>query len=67
MAVGPDSNEKAATDEEPAAEAPEVAADNCFCYVCHVNWKTEKFVEQHRLKGVGCCDCRGDSAAPMDA
>ncbi len=67
LADGPDAeNGEPTTNEVPAAEEPEEAADNSYCYVCHVNWEKEHFVEQHRLKGVGCCDCHGDCEAHMD-
>lgn len=66
LAVGPDAREDPAGGEQATVEEPEDAADNSFCYVCHVNWKKEPFVEKHRLKGVSCCDCHGDSDDHMD-
>lgn len=42
------------------------AGDNSFCYVCHVNWKKESFVESHRMAGVPCYDCHGISEGHMD-
>ena len=35
--------------------------DNFFCYVCHVNFKTERFVVHHAKAGVGCSKCHGFS------
>jgi hypothetical protein len=34
-------------------------ADNSYCLVCHINLETEKLVDIHRPKGVGCETCHG--------
>lgn len=41
-------------------------ADNSFCYVCHINWKQEEFVVTHRLAGIACYDCHGNSEEHAD-
>lgn len=51
---------------EPAPRKRYEEGDNSFCYVCHVNWQQEEFVESHRLAGVSCYDCHGISEAHMD-
>jgi len=50
----------------PAARKKYELADNSFCYVCHINWEQEEFVESHRRAGVACWDCHGISEAHMD-
>lgn len=40
---------------------PREAADNSFCYVCHVNYEGEKLVKIHEPEGVGCETCHGRS------
>ena len=47
-----------------AAKGPK--ADNSFCYVCHLNFKTEEFVVQHKVAGVGCDRCHGESLEHAD-
>jgi len=43
---------------------PREAADNSFCYVCHLNYENEKekLVTVHEPEGVGCETCHGMSA-----
>lgn len=43
---------------------PREAADNSFCYVCHLNYENEKekLVSVHEPEGVGCETCHGMSA-----
>ncbi|MBL7133780.1 MAG: NapC/NirT family cytochrome c [Phycisphaerae bacterium] len=41
-------------------------ADNSFCYVCHLNFKTETFVGVHKAAGVGCEACHGESLDHAD-
>lgn len=43
---------------------PREAADNSFCYVCHLNYENEKekLVAIHEPEGVGCETCHGMSA-----
>jgi len=41
-------------------------ADNSFCFVCHVNFKTEEFVVYHEVAGVGCMKCHGESLGHAD-
>ncbi len=43
---------------------PREAADNSFCYVCHLNYENEKekLVAVHEPEGVGCETCHGMSA-----
>ncbi|MBC8373317.1 MAG: NapC/NirT family cytochrome c [Phycisphaerae bacterium] len=41
-------------------------ADNSFCYVCHINFKKEPFVLQHRLANIACYDCHGESLPHAD-
>ena len=41
-------------------------ADNSFCYVCHINFKKEPFVLQHKAANIGCVDCHGDSQPHAD-
>ncbi|MBT3199054.1 MAG: hypothetical protein HN350_03970, partial [Phycisphaerales bacterium] len=41
-------------------------ADNSFCYVCHINFKKEPFVLQHRAANIGCSDCHGESLPHAD-
>lgn len=36
---------------------------NSRCYVCHLNFKSEKLVQIHASKGIGCADCHGASDA----
>jgi len=50
----------------PPPKKKHEAGDNSFCYVCHVNWKKEFFVESHRKAGVSCYDCHGISEPHMD-
>lgn len=40
---------------------PREAADNSFCYVCHVNYQREKLVKVHEPDGIGCETCHGMS------
>ena len=43
------------------AHAGRAAADNSFCYVCHINYKEEKLARRHARAGVGCEKCHGRS------
>jgi len=47
--------------EPPPWKKPRDAADNSFCYVCHLNFDGEEFVDAHRASGVGCVKCHGES------
>ena len=42
------------------------AADNSFCYVCHIDFKTEKFVVDHKAAAVGCTACHGETLEHAD-
>lgn len=42
------------------------AADNSYCYVCHLNFDGEEFVARHMAAGVGCTKCHGDSEKHAD-
>ena len=37
------------------------AADNSFCYVCHMNYDGEELARIHEQVGVGCAKCHGPS------
>ena len=41
-------------------------AENSFCYVCHINFKKEPFVLQHKNANIGCRDCHGNSLPHAD-
>jgi hypothetical protein len=55
--------------EEPAAHGAEGGAIqaqhdtsiNARCYVCHVNFKQDPFVQWHVNKNIGCVKCHGES------
>ncbi|MCU0958961.1 MAG: cytochrome c3 family protein [Pirellulaceae bacterium] len=47
--------------EEWKAIDPREQADNSFCYVCHLNYETEKLTTIHEAEGVGCETCHGMS------
>jgi uncharacterized CHY-type Zn-finger protein len=51
-----------AEEELPKSDPKHPAADNTRCYVCHVNYKEEPFVQWHAKANVGCVRCHGDSA-----
>jgi len=36
-------------------------ADNSYCYVCHINYKSEDLCLTHQENGVGCEACHGIS------
>jgi len=36
-------------------------ADNSACYDCHLTFKSEPLADWHRIAGVGCVKCHGDS------
>ena len=36
-------------------------ADNSYCYVCHVNYKSEDITKVHAKYSIGCEDCHGMS------
>jgi hypothetical protein len=36
-------------------------ADNSYCYVCHINYKSEALTVTHQKIGVGCEACHGMS------
>jgi len=38
-------------------------ADNSRCFVCHGNYKKDKFTLKHAKKGIGCERCHGSSDA----
>jgi hypothetical protein len=38
-------------------------ADNSYCYVCHINYKSEALTLAHEKIGVGCEACHGMSDA----
>jgi len=40
---------------------PTDPADNSYCYVCHVNYKSEDITKIHAKKGIGCEACHGMS------
>ncbi len=40
---------------------PAKAANNSYCYVCHVNFQTEELARNHEKHGVGCAKCHGES------
>lgn len=54
--------------------APLVLADpgghgvdiNAACYVCHVNFKADPFVQRHARADIGCAKCHGASRAHVD-
>jgi hypothetical protein len=37
------------------------AADNSFCYVCHLNYDGEELALDHERVGVACTECHGQS------
>jgi hypothetical protein len=49
----------------PAASArvrpPREPADNSYCLACHVNFKREDLAAKHRVAGIGCARCHGES------
>lgn len=54
---------------EPAVNAPvekqpesTPAADNSFCYVCHINYDGEELTLGHEKAGIGCSQCHGRSS-----
>lgn len=51
---------------KPAWRKPRDAADNSYCYVCHVNFDGEELVAVHRVAGIGCVKCHGGSDAHVD-
>ena len=61
--VAPAADTKPAT-PPPGEVEPREAADNSFCYVCHLNYENEKekLVAVHEPEGVGCETCHGMSA-----
>lgn len=36
-------------------------ADNSYCYVCHINYKSEYLTVTHQKVGIGCETCHGMS------
>jgi hypothetical protein len=38
-----------------------LAADNSFCYVCHLNYDGEQLALDHERAGIGCTECHGQS------
>jgi hypothetical protein len=42
-------------------DKPIEPADNSYCYVCHINYKSEDIAAQHEKQGVGCESCHGMS------
>lgn len=51
---------------EAPAEEEKIKADNESCYVCHGNYREEKFVLWHGKEDVGCIDCHGKSYEHRD-
>ena len=51
---------------EPPWKKLRDAADNSFCYVCHLNFDGEEFVDVHRTAGIGCVKCHGESLDHAD-
>lgn len=51
-----------AEEEVPKADPRRPVADNNRCFVCHVNYKEEPFVQWHSQANVSCVQCHGDSA-----
>jgi len=51
-----------AEEETPEFDPLHPVADNTRCYVCHVNYKEETFVQWHAKANIGCVKCHGDSA-----
>lgn len=43
------------------SEQPPQAADNFYCFVCHMNYDGEELALNHELAGVGCATCHGVS------
>ena len=44
-----------------ANKHPVDPADNSYCYVCHVNYKSEDITKIHQKKAIGCEACHGMS------
>lgn len=57
--------EESKTNSPPAGvlKGQRSVADNSACYVCHVNFKDDPFVQQHARATIGCTKCHGDSRA----
>ena len=49
------------SDESPDKGNQTEAADNYYCFVCHINFQEEELSLTHQLAGVGCEDCHGQS------
>lgn len=54
--------------DEPSTNASSLTADgaqgmdiNAPCYVCHVNFKQDPFVQVHSKAHIGCAKCHGES------
>jgi len=45
----------------PPAAVRTPPADNFYCHVCHLNYKSEELAVRHAAAGVGCMKCHGDS------
>ena len=43
------------------AEHQSEPADNSYCYVCHINYKSEALTLAHQKVGIGCEACHGMS------
>ncbi len=51
------------TGDDKDSKQPNDPADNSYCYVCHINYKSEDITMIHAEKGVGCEACHGMSEA----
>ncbi len=49
------------SDETTGEENQTEAADNYYCFICHINFQEEELSLTHQLAGVGCEDCHGES------
>jgi len=51
--------EVAVVDDKP--EQHNEPADNSYCYVCHINYKSDPLTLAHQKVGIGCEACHGMS------
>jgi hypothetical protein len=47
--------------DSAALQAQHDTSINARCYVCHVNYKQDPFVQWHLNKNIGCVKCHGES------
>lgn len=47
--------------DKPAGAKSVEPADNSYCLVCHLNYENEKLTKGHRIAGVSCAKCHGES------